>query len=163
MGHRLGIENRERYCLYTGCRYEVHTTAAHVQSVLHLHSSCPVCITSVQPIPRQYPTLQPMSSQYPIRTAHCHDDFISTAHIHTVPDCTDHVQSVMHYYNPCPESTRSPQPISVCTPSLQIISRQYQIFKARVQLVPHLYSQCSVSTPMSSAHVQLLPIFTPHV
>ena len=73
----------DMYCLDMGCRDEVQTTTAHWQAV-HLHRSCPVCTSS----------LQPMSSLYPIFTAHVQ------GLLHLYSTNTDSTLFLQHLYCP---------------------------------------------------------------
>ena len=77
-----------------------------------------------------------------------------------VQTTTAHVKSVPNLHSSCP----------VCTLSYTSYARKVLDTAGHVQSVldstthiqsaPHLYSKCQVRTQMSSAHVQLLPIFT---
>ena len=101
------------------CLYNIFPT--HVQSIPHLSCTRPVGT----------PPMQLMSSIHIISTVHLQIVPDSTAHM-----LTTHVQTVPTFYGQC----------QVSTSSLQLISRQYQIYKSHFQSVSHFYSQCPVCT-----------------
>ena len=103
----LNMGSTDRYCLDMGSRYVhvIQTTTAHLQTVPHLYSPCPLCTLSLQPMSSLYSIFTHMFrgqhtyKQYAISAA-CPvstQSLLSMSSQHTASPANIHVNNHLYY------------------------------------------------------------------